>query len=120
MRYTFWLDMLKADEHELADLIEELKHSRSFVRMIRDGLRLVNDLRLGRVGVLLELAPWVQEYFKDTSASKDFAAMFANMANTPQPAPARELPQHPGFSGSDVTPPEDDGLSSETFLDNFL
>ncbi|HEX2621948.1 MAG TPA: hypothetical protein VHL11_17445 [Phototrophicaceae bacterium] len=60
-RYSFWLDFQKDDELVLAEIIDELKHSRRFVSTIRDGIRLIADLRAGRVGVLLELFPFVRE-----------------------------------------------------------
>ena len=63
LRFTFWLDMLKSDEHELADQIEVLKQERSFVSTVRDGIRLVTSLREGKLDVLFELFPWVQAEF---------------------------------------------------------
>ena len=60
LRFTFWLDMLKLDEMALADQIEQLKNERSFVRTIRDGIRLIMDLRNGRTEVLFELFPWLK------------------------------------------------------------
>jgi hypothetical protein len=63
LRFTFWLDMLKSDECEIADEIELLKNERTFAKTIRDGIRLVADLRKGRVDVLFELFPWVKAEF---------------------------------------------------------
>jgi hypothetical protein len=62
-RFTFWLDYGKDDELLLADTIDELKQQRSFVRTVRDGIRLICDLRQGRVEVLFELFPWVRAEF---------------------------------------------------------
>lgn len=59
VRQVFWLDMNKADEYELAETIDQLKQSRTFVRTIRDSIRLILDLRAGQVDVLLELFPFV-------------------------------------------------------------
>ena len=61
LRFVFWLDMLRSDELKLADKIELLKNERLFAKTIRDGIRLVVDLREGRVDVLRELFPWVLE-----------------------------------------------------------
>lgn len=61
LRYTFWLDLLKSDEQQLSDDIVALKEERSFAATIRDGIRLVLDLREGRVDVLCELFPWVKD-----------------------------------------------------------
>jgi hypothetical protein len=44
----------------LADQIEMLKNERAFVRTIRDGIRLIMDLRNGRTEVLFELFPWLK------------------------------------------------------------
>lgn len=63
LRFTFWLDMLKSDEREIADEIELLKNERGFAKTIRDGIRLICDLRKGRVDVLFELFPWVKAEF---------------------------------------------------------
>jgi hypothetical protein len=63
LRFTFWLDLLKHDEEQLADQIELLKNERSFVSTIRDGIRLISDLRQGSLIVLFELFPWVRAEF---------------------------------------------------------
>ena len=59
MRYQFWLDLTKNGELWLADEIENLKNQRLFAQTIRDGIRLIADLRAGRTGVLFELFPWL-------------------------------------------------------------
>jgi len=61
LRFTFWLDLQKADEAALAETVEILKQNRSFVATIRDGIRLICDLRAGQTAVLFELFPWVRE-----------------------------------------------------------
>ncbi len=61
LRFTFWLDMQKQDEAELAATIDQLKQNRSFAATIRDGIRLVTDLRAGRTETLFELFPWVKD-----------------------------------------------------------
>jgi hypothetical protein len=63
LRFTFWLDLLKPEEEQLADQIEVLKNDRSFAGTIRDGIRLISDLRAGRLDVLFELFPWVRAEF---------------------------------------------------------
>jgi hypothetical protein len=63
LRFTFWLDMLDSEGQDLADYVEQLKSKRSFAKTIRDGLRLVRDLRAGKVDVLFELFPWVKAEF---------------------------------------------------------
>ena len=61
LRFTFWLDMRKTDEAELAETIETLKLNRTFAATIRDGIRLICDLRAGQTEVLLELFPWTKD-----------------------------------------------------------
>jgi hypothetical protein len=65
LRFTFWLDLLKPDEEQLADQIEHLKTDRSFAGTIRDGIRLICDLRQGKLDVLFELFPWVRAEFME-------------------------------------------------------
>lgn len=60
LMYKFWLDVNKPDEFELAEQIDELKAEHTFTKTIRDGLRLIQSLRQGRVDVLLEMFPFVE------------------------------------------------------------
>ena len=59
-RFTFWLDLEKTNEADIAEAIDSLKRKRSFVKTIRDGIRLIIDLRAGRTEVLFELFPWIE------------------------------------------------------------
>lgn len=61
LRFTFWLDVLKAKEHEIAERIEVLKEERQFSRAIRVGILIFDDLRQGNVDYLLEYFPWVKD-----------------------------------------------------------
>jgi len=60
-RFVFWLDIQREDENYLAETIENLKERRSFAKTIRDGIRLIVDLRQGNTDVLAELFPWLQD-----------------------------------------------------------
>jgi hypothetical protein len=62
-KFSFWLDCDKDNELLLADAIDDLKHKRSFAGTVRDGIRLVCDLRRGKLDVLFELFPWVRAEF---------------------------------------------------------
>lgn len=79
LRFTFWLDMLKKEEANIADTIELMKNERSFSSAIRDGLRLIWDLRQGKLEVLFELFPWVRaefmEYLAEANRSAEGAAL---------------------------------------------
>ena len=59
VRVEFWLDLNKDGEAALAEDIAELKGDRAFAPTLRDGLRLVGDLRQGRLDELHRLFPWV-------------------------------------------------------------
>jgi hypothetical protein len=61
--FKFWLDYDKDDELLIAEEIDRLKQNRLFAQTIRDGIRLICDLRAGRVDVLFELFPWVKAEF---------------------------------------------------------
>ena len=80
LRFTFWLDLHKADEAQLAKTIDGLKQERSFASTIRDGIRLVCDLRAGRLDVLCELFPWVQEALQPVPAASVDARLHEQIA----------------------------------------
>ena len=64
-RFSFWLNRDKEDDCSLIKLIAYLKAERLFTQTIRDGLRLINDLRAGNLNVLFELFPWVRAEFME-------------------------------------------------------
>jgi hypothetical protein len=61
LQFRFWLNIVKDDESVLADELSLLKSQRQFTQTIRDGVRLVLDLRAGKTDVLFELFPWVRQ-----------------------------------------------------------
>ena len=63
LRREFWLNLHNPLEEELANVIDELKQNRLFASTIRDGIRLICDLRAGHLDILFELFPWVQAEF---------------------------------------------------------
>jgi len=63
LKFTFWLDVTKENEYDLAEQIEDLKQKRLFSQTIRDGIRLICDLRAGRTDSLLALFPWIAAEF---------------------------------------------------------
>jgi hypothetical protein len=66
------MDMAKPDELALAEQIEELKEEREFARTLRNGIRLICDLKKGQTDVLFELFPWVKnEIASSPSATTD-------------------------------------------------
>lgn len=68
-KFKFWLDTNKDDELLVAEQINELKQGRQFTSTIRDGIRLICDLKAGRLDVLFELFPWVRAEFLEYMAS---------------------------------------------------
>ncbi|NWF67577.1 MAG: hypothetical protein HXY40_00685 [Chloroflexi bacterium] len=109
-RFTFWLDYSKDEQLLLAETIDELKRRRTFVQTIREGIRLMCDLRAGRLNVLLELFPWVRQELMAASSPAKTAGelevqrqlarleqLLQQQLNTPPPLPA--LPPAPTHSG---------------------
>lgn len=74
LRFTFWLDVNKEEESEIADTIEELKQERSFAQTIREGIKLITSLREGSLDVLFELFPWVRAEFLEYVKELGFTA----------------------------------------------
>lgn len=61
-QFKFWLNVLHPQEKYLADVIQWLTEQGEFVRSIRDGLRLIYDLRFQKDHAsLLELFPDIRE-----------------------------------------------------------
>ena len=74
-QFKFWLDCERDDELMLAEAIDDLKRRRSFVATVRDGIRLILDLRAGRLELLLVLFPWVETELTARAAATEAARM---------------------------------------------
>ena len=59
VRRMFQLDLNNPEHVEIDDIIEWLKNDRAYSPAIRDGLRLIWELRQGKTDTLLELFPFV-------------------------------------------------------------
>jgi len=68
-KFRFWLDADKDDELLLMEEIDHLKSQRSYTKTVRDGIRLIIDLRKGNFDVLFELFPHTRERFSASSGS---------------------------------------------------
>jgi hypothetical protein len=112
LRFPFWLDLNKPDEAALADTIALLKEERTFVKTVRDGIRLVVDLRAGRLDVLFELFPWAKEVLQTPVATNDddLRGQFADLKRLimeqggiarPQPPPGTHQFELPTFDEED-------------------
>lgn len=64
-QYRFLLNVAKAEEQELSEIIRDLKSKRSFSHAIRTGLRLVWSLMQGRTDILVAEFPWVVEQLQN-------------------------------------------------------
>lgn len=69
MRFDFQLNVANPDEYAIAETIAWLKAGKLYSKTIRDGIRLITDLRAGSLAVLFELFPWVQAEFLEYMAS---------------------------------------------------
>jgi hypothetical protein len=65
----FFLDQGKADECDLIQEVATLKKERQFAPTIRDGLRLMRDLRAGRFDALFDLFDWIPAWI-DTEVER--------------------------------------------------
>lgn len=85
MQFKFWLDTTKTEEYQIAEAVEELKQKRTFAKTIRDGIRLVLDLRAGRWEVLRELFPWVVDAIYDAARADLQAQTGVKLDDAPVP-----------------------------------
>jgi hypothetical protein len=88
-RFNFWLNMDKPEEKLIANKIQALKLETLFTATIRDGIRLICDLRDGKLDVLFELFPWVRAEFLQYMREVAVEAL-------PEPSP-ETLPEYQQF-----------------------
>jgi len=62
--HKFWLDLRKDYEDWLDETIHTLKQERTYSQTVRDGIRLIVDLRHKKLDALLELFPWVENWIE--------------------------------------------------------
>lgn len=60
-QWRFWLTLSNSEDEQLNRFCEWASEQRKLTQFICDGLRLVGTLREGRIDVLLELFPFVQQ-----------------------------------------------------------
>jgi len=96
LQVRFWLDLFRNEEYELAQYVDELKEKRSFASTIRDALRLMRDLKNGRVDTLIQMFPWIADHFKppvlDDPLREQIQQLTALMAISSEEAPAPPRP----------------------------
>lgn len=93
IQYRFWLDILNPSQHALAYRLDEMKlnKTRLFHKTIRDALRLLFDLQAGKVDVLFELFPDLQDHWK-SQAEKDLQERLARLESRLLDAPHQTPP----------------------------
>lgn len=61
VQFKFWMNIVKDNEFELSTEMMLMRKRRKFKATIMDSLRLMLDLRAGKIDVLLELFPFVRD-----------------------------------------------------------
>lgn len=74
-RYEFWLNLNAESEYEIAEIVDDLKAQRGYASAIRDGLKLIWELRQGKVDTLVKLFPWIAERFQAQSNTDELTAL---------------------------------------------
>lgn len=122
-RWMFWLDVRHDDQLMLCEALDDLKAERKYAPTIRDALKLILSLRERRIDFLLDLFPWVEEYFRAKFATQESPANreFAEILRT-QSAILEQLAQRPSVpamttSRAGVNVPEID-LSASIFAED--
>src|SRR5687768_1306068 len=64
-RFMFWLNGNDYEHRQLIQLCWSLQENREFAPTIRNGLRLIEDLRAGNLEVLTELFPEIANQFSN-------------------------------------------------------
>ena len=137
LKFMFWLDLTKDDEYELAEQIDVLKQQRRFVETIRDGIRLVVDLRAGRTERLFAMFPWLlgevdrQADANTETIQQEFDRLWGALASQSLGGEPRAGLQ--SFAGSGFAPPPDEdeevelqvkavknGASGKNFLSSLM
>jgi hypothetical protein len=105
LRFTFWLDMLKEGEAEIAETIEDLKANREFARTIREGIQLITSLREGNIDLLFQMFPWIQpemlRQFREMGFIPDTVSQ-SEHPETKEPQPARTPISEPNQRASEA------------------
>ena len=129
-RFVFWLDIEKDHEADIAEAIDSLKQKRSFSKTIRDGIRLIVDLRAGRTDVLFELFPLLRAKLQadfggntdDGLTEEKIRAIFQEAtSNLSAPALTADVPLSRGNHQSHKPPaPDFDELDLTSFAKTFV
>lgn len=118
LKREFWLNLNNPAEEQLAETIDALKARRLFAPTVRDGIRLVCDLRQGRLDVLFELFPWVRAAFVESLSAlqPDPRALDQRLARLEQLLQAPAGPRLPAGPGSVAARPVSDAVDDDAAL----
>lgn len=108
----FWVDLEKAEERWLADYAAYLKAGRNFHETVRQGLRLIHDLRQGKTDVLFEMFPFVAHH-QPLNEERLAALIAARLGSVPA---ARPVALTEDTDTVEVKTVADNGTAIETFL----
>ena len=123
MKFDFRLEYKRASDVMLMEQIDILKAHHEFLGVIRDGIRLVCDLRAGRADVLLELFPGIVQHIQ-----ADAALQFETIIQRLDALDAQQVralptvasaPRLPASTGG-VTVAEGGKASAQTVAANFV
>lgn len=122
-RMTMWLRLDKRDEVELLyDIIPELKKRQQFSSAVRDGIRLVWELRQGKTDTLLKLFPFVATAFQPAPDNSQLIDLITSMMHSsPSPAASTFIaPKMPTFDTAPVVGHLDESRARELSIANAL
>ena len=106
-QFRFWVNANDPDDYSLGELLASLKRDRKFTSTIKAGVKLITDLRSGRVDSLVAMFPWIVEAFKPTPGDeyerllREFAEFKAETRQQLQPL---SLPFTPPAIAADPPP----------------
>lgn len=121
-QFKFWLDANKDDELILCEELDTLKKQRRFTPTIREAFKLILSLRERKIDYLLQLFPWVEEYFRakfaqdDSPANREFAHILRQQSMILEQLAMRQAPALPAQTHQRHVPEID--LSASIFAED--
>lgn len=88
--HKFDLDLSKREDAIVEQLIEQLKNDRNFSPTVKDGIRLIMDLRDGRFEILFLLFPLIKGDLLEYMANQEILLGMTRMNSREEKLPARK------------------------------
>lgn len=88
--HKFDLDLTKREDAIVEELIDKLKSDRNFSPTVKDGIRLIMDLRDGRFEVLFLLFPYIKGDLLEYMANQEILLGQTRMGNKEDKIPSRK------------------------------